>query len=339
MLRRRCFPALSLTLVPRRYGSIVPGTKTGKAVVDTTRETDIAYKSIDQKVAELRDSQIFTMQEYIEKNEQDQRAGRKMIDAIDRTTTNPSWMLWGLGFMTFSVLYTVMCVRIRREQLRFDPQLRQVQSFDQPGGPSIGGPFSLVDVTGKKWTDKDFHGKWIYVYFGFTNCPDICPEEMSKMSRVISHIDKKLGKDYWQPLFISVDPVRDSPAKIKEYLADFHPRVLGLTGSPEEVEKAAREYRVYFAVPDESAGQDDYLVDHSIIMYLMDPDGKFCDYTTKEFTWYESYAKLLRRMTDYEKKRRDEGLPFNEAVADAMSLSAQARDRVNSRMKSPSLNT
>jgi protein SCO1/2 len=205
--------------------------------------------------------------------------------------------------------------------MRFDPKLRAVKQFDSPSGPSIGGPFSLLDTAGKRWTDKDFHGKWIYIYFGFTNCPDICPEEMAKMTRLINHLDKKVGKDFWQPIFITLDPKRDTPDKLKEYLSEFHPRILGLYGSLEEVENAARQYRVYFAVPDDQVmSENDYLVDHSIIMYLMDPEGKFCDYTTKEFTWHESYSKLLRRMMDRERSRDKEGLSSNKAVANVATM-------------------
>lgn len=286
------------------------------------KDVDVVRKPIDIQVAEAKDSQIYTMQDFIEKQENEERAlkhlGQRLSDARD----NPIWTLWALGFVSLGVITVVVSIRIRKEQLRFDPRLRAVKVFDQEGGPSIGGPFSLVDVNGKRWTNEDFKGKWLYIYFGFTNCPDICPEEMSKMSRLIKHMDKKVGKDYWQPLFISLDPKRDTPAKVKEYLMDFSPRILGLTGTLEEVEQAARQYRVYFAVPDEQAmSESDYLVDHSIIMYLMDPEGKFCDYTTKEFQWFESYSKLLRRMTDYEKKKAGAGdASVNLKVAHASSV-------------------
>ncbi|EPY39273.1 electon transport protein SCO1/SCO2 [Angomonas deanei] len=215
------------------------------------------------------------------------------------------WLLWGLLAVTLAVLTVVMSLRIRKEQMRFDPRLRAVKAFDSDEGVSIGGPFELKDAfTGKKVTEKDFEGKWMYVYFGFTNCPDVCPEEMAKMTRVIRHLDKKVGKDYWEPVFVSLDPKRDTPEKIKEYLSEFSPRIRGLYGTTEQVEAAARQYRVYFAIPDEEAmSEDDYLIDHSIIMYLMDPSGKFCDYTTKEFQWFESYSKLLRRMMDYEREK------------------------------------
>ncbi|KAG5476498.1 hypothetical protein LSCM1_04210 [Leishmania martiniquensis] len=267
-------------------------------IVDQEKPTHI-------RVAEQKDSQIYTYNEYVEKHELEERAGRTMSQAVDEMRDNPVWMLWALGFLSLGVMTVVVSIRIRREQLRFDPKLRAVQSFDSPEGPSIGGPFSLVNVkTGKRVTDGDLKGKWLYIYFGFTNCPDVCPEEMAKMARVIKHLDKKVGRDYWQPIFISLDPKRDTPEKVREYLSDFSPRIMGLVGTQAEVEEAARQYRVYFAIPDaEAMSEDDYLVDHSIIMYLMDPEGRFSDYTTKEFQWFESYSKLLRRMMDYERHR------------------------------------
>lgn len=269
-------------------------------------------KPIHIRVAEQKDSQIFTMQDYIEREEAEMRASKSLGQRFSEARDNPVWMVWALFFLSLGVLTVVVSIRIRREQMRFDPRLRAVTSFDSPDGPSIGGPFSLVGVDGRRYTDSELRGKWLYIYFGFTNCPDVCPEEMAKMSRVVQHLDKKVGRDYWQPIFISLDPRRDTPEKIREYLADFNPRILGLVGTQEEVEAVAREYRVYFAVPDDEVmSEDDYLVDHSIIMYLMDPEGKFCDYTTKEFQWFESYSKLLRRMMDYERdkaqRQREQG--------------------------------
>ncbi|KAG5499647.1 hypothetical protein JIQ42_05122 [Leishmania sp. Namibia] len=270
-------------------------------IVDQEKPTHI-------RVAEQKDSQIYTYSEYVEKHELEERAGRTMSQVVEEMRDNPVWMLWALGFLSLGIMTVVVSIRIRREQMRFDPKLRAVKTFDSPDGPSIGGPFSLVDVkTGERVTNADLQGKWLYIYFGFTNCPDVCPEEMAKMARVIKHLDKKVGKDYWQPIFISLDPKRDTPEKIREYLSDFSPRIMGLVGTEAEVEEAARQYRVYFAIPDEEAmSEDDYLVDHSIIMYLIDPEGRFSDYTTKEFQWFESYSKLLRRMMDYERHKATE---------------------------------
>lgn len=294
----------------------------------SNKELDIARKPVHIAVAEAKDSQIYTMQEYMEKDEMEERATKSLGQKFSDIRDNPAWMLWALGFVGLGVVTVVVSIRIRREQIRFDPRLRAVKAFDQEGGPSIGGPFSLVDTNGKRWTNEDFKGKWIYIYFGFTNCPDVCPEEMAKMSRLIKHLDKKVGKDYWQPIFISLDPKRDTAAKIKEYLADFSPRILGLCGTVEEVENAARQYRVYFAVSDEESMSDnDYLVDHSIIMYLMDPEGKFSDYTTKEFQWFESYSKLLRRMMDYERQNAQDGKQSaNLKVANAASVHGDGGD-------------
>ncbi|EPY36116.1 electon transport protein SCO1/SCO2 [Strigomonas culicis] len=264
----------------------------------------------------------------------EERATRTVGEAISEARDNPMWMLWAVGFLALAVGTVVLSIRIRREQLRFDPRLRAVKSFDSDEGPSIGGPFTLTDVhSGRTVTDKDLLGKWLYIYFGFTNCPDICPEEMAKMSRVIQHLDAKVGRDYWQPIFVSLDPRRDTPAKIREYLRDFSPRIMGLVGTAEQVEEAARQYRVYFAIPDEEAmSADDYLVDHSIIMYLMDPTGKFSDYTTKEFQWFESYSKLLRRMMDYERaqvtaqqERQQRGEPVLQAAGEQPANLAVAR--------------
>lgn len=281
-------------------------------------------KPVHIRVAENKDSQIYTYTEYVERHEAEERAGKTIASSLSEARDNPAWMLWALGLLSLAVITVVVSIRVRREQMRFDPKLRAVKSFDSDDGPSIGGPFALTDVvTGKKVTEEDFKGKWMYVYFGFTNCPDVCPEEMEKMSRVIAHLDKKVGKDYWQPIFVSLDPKRDTPAVIRQYLADFSPRIQGLVGTQEEVEEAARQYRVYFAIPDEEAmSEDDYLVDHSIIMYLMDPSGKFSDYTTKEFQWFESYSKLLRRMMDFERDNVREQRPANVAVARVGSVTA-----------------
>ncbi|KAG8340575.1 putative electon transport protein SCO1/SCO2 [Trypanosoma vivax] len=278
------------------------------------RDADLVEKDkpIHIRVAEQKDSQIFTLQEYIER---DEAGHRDLGERLEELRENPVWMLWGLLLLSLGVLTVVVSIRVRREQMRFDPKLRAVKAFDSPDGPSIGGPFSLLGVDGRRYTDRDFIGKWLYIYFGFTNCPDVCPEEMAKMSRVIQHLDKKVGQSYWQPIFISLDPRRDTPARVKEYLADFSPRILGLVGTEEEVEAVARQYRVYFALPDEEvANEEDYLVDHSIIMYLMNPEGRFSDYTTKEFQWFESYGKLLRRMMDYERAKMKEGDPKMETV-------------------------
>jgi len=135
----------------------------------------------------------------------------------------------------------------------------------------IGGPFSLVDQNGVTRQDADFRGKLMLVYFGYTYCPDICPATLLAMSQAID----KLGPegDQVQPIFITVDPERDTQAQMKLYAANFHPRLLALTGSTEQVNAAEKDYRVYAKKVTE-ASKADYLMDHSSFIYLMDRNGK-----------------------------------------------------------------
>lgn len=140
------------------------------------------------------------------------------------------------------------------------------------GGVSIGGPFSLVDHTGKPVTDKDYAGKYKLVFFGFTFCPDICPTELQVLAQAMDALGDDAARV--QPLFISIDPQRDTPAQLAEYVAMFHPSITGLTGTPEQVAAVAKAYRVYYAKAPGGNG-DDYLMDHSTFTYLMGPDGQF----------------------------------------------------------------
>lgn len=146
------------------------------------------------------------------------------------------------------------------------------------GKAAIGGPFSLIDHNGKPVTEKDFFGKWTVVYFGFTHCPDICPDELQKLAAAVDKIKETHGIEI-VPVFISVDPERDTVEQVGEYVKEFHPNLIGLTGSPEEIKKTARAYRVYYMKTEEEGS--DYLVDHSIVMYLMDPKMDFVKFFGK----------------------------------------------------------
>lgn len=141
------------------------------------------------------------------------------------------------------------------------------------GIPGIGGPFSLENGEGKPVTDKDFRGHFMLVYFGYTFCPDVCPTTLNAVADAMDKLGAKADKV--QPVFITVDPKRDTPSVVKQYAAAFGPRVVGLTGTPEQIAKVAKEYRVYYAEHRTGPGPDDYSMDHSSILYLMGPDGRF----------------------------------------------------------------
>ncbi len=145
------------------------------------------------------------------------------------------------------------------------------QQASGPSGSAIGGPFRLVDQNDKPITDQDMKGRPFLVFFGYTHCPDVCPATLFDMSEVL----RALGKDADKmgALFITVDPERDTPAAIKDYLSSFDPHLQGATGDIKAVEATEKAYRVYAKkVP---TGQGDYSMDHTALVYLMDKQGRF----------------------------------------------------------------
>lgn len=149
----------------------------------------------------------------------------------------------------------------------------QVAQIQKVGVPQIGGPFNLIDQDGKTVSEADFKGKYMLIYFGFTYCPDVCPTSLTIMEDALDMLGDKA--ENITPIFITVDPERDDSEAMKTYVEYFHPRLVGLTGSPDQVKAAAKAYKVYFSKSGDGYEDDDYSVDHSSITYLMDPDGKF----------------------------------------------------------------
>jgi len=139
-----------------------------------------------------------------------------------------------------------------------------------PGGVEVGGPFTLQDAEGRKVTDADFRGRWMLVYFGYSTCPDVCPTELQTLVSSVDTLGALASKVAM--LFITVDPDRDHGAALAEYTKLFDPKLIGLTGTPQQIAAAAKAYRVYYAkvTPKESST---YLMDHSSFIYLMGPDG------------------------------------------------------------------
>ena len=156
---------------------------------------------------------------------------------------------------------------------------------------AIGGPFQLVDQNGKTVTDADLKGKWSLVYFGYTHCPDACPTALNDIAVALDELGPKRAEV--RPVFITVDPERDTPAVLKSYVTAFDAPILALTGTPQEIAQAAKGYRVYYAKHPEEGG--DYSMDHSSVIYVMDPRGRFTASFTQESS-PEAIAERLKKL-------------------------------------------
>lgn len=162
------------------------------------------------------------------------------------------------------------------------------------GKAKIGGPFTLVNQAGETVTEESLKGKPALIYFGYTYCPDVCPTSLSIMSDALDMIGEELATKV-QPVFITVDPKRDSVDVIRDYVGHFYPGMVGLTGSIDQVKKAALAYRVFYQVPaTEETEPDTYLVDHSSITYLMDAKGDYLAHFSHGTT-AEAMAERLRK--------------------------------------------
>lgn len=142
-------------------------------------------------------------------------------------------------------------------------------------GARIGGAFALTDQNGKTVRDTDFAGKYRIVYFGYTYCPDVCPTDMAKIAQAMRQLDKEVPRTAAKvvPIFITVDPERDTPAAIRQFVANFYPRTVGLTGSPKAIADVAKSYAVYYKKQPPGPGGG-YMVDHLAVAFLMGPKGE-----------------------------------------------------------------
>jgi cytochrome oxidase Cu insertion factor (SCO1/SenC/PrrC family) len=165
---------------------------------------------------------------------------------------------------------------------------------EDPGSAAaaIGGPFRLTDQRGERVAAKDFQGQWMLVYFGYTFCPDICPMTLANMTAALDELSEGAAEQI-VPIFITVDPKRDTVEQLAEYAPLFDERLVALTGTDAEIKAAARAYKVYFSKA-EGSGEDDYLMDHSGFVYLMGPDGKY----RAHFSHNTPVEELARRLEE-----------------------------------------
>lgn len=162
------------------------------------------------------------------------------------------------------------------------------------GQATVGGPFAMADHNGRPVTEKTFAGRWMLIYFGYTYCPDVCPTALGVMSVALDGLSPA-ERAKLAPIFITVDPDRDRPEVLKDYVTAFAPDMLGLVGSAEQTDAAKKAFKVY-AEKAKGGDQENYTVDHSSILYLMGPDGKFVQHFPHGTTAPDLLAGLKKHL-------------------------------------------
>lgn len=238
------------------------------------------------------------------------RSAIKTVQQAKARARSGPFSAWGaVAFLAAGVAITFY---FRNEKARLERQ-RVAEAAKGVGRPKVGGRFALLDQEGKTFTDEDMKGGYSLVYFGFSHCPDICPEELDKMANMIdlvaSTTQNRIGTNAFVdpssreapllPIFITCDPARDTPAVLKHYLAEFHPGLVGLTGTWEQIKDVCKKYRVYFSTPEGVKPGMDYLVDHSIYFYLMDPEGDFVEAIGRQHSAERAAKIIVEHMKDW----------------------------------------
>jgi len=181
--------------------------------------------------------------------------------------------LWGWAWLARSEDESLADSFSRRAALLLghDAPAPSAGGVQMPQGMVLGGPFSLMDHTGRAVTEADFAGRFMLVYFGFTYCPDVCPTELGTIAAALDALEGQ--GERVTPVLITIDPERDTPEALADYVSRFHPRMVGLTGTAQQVAAVARAYRVFYARV-QRPEMSQYLMDHSSFIYLVGPDGR-----------------------------------------------------------------
>jgi len=195
-----------------------------------------------------------------------------------------AWIRFGLFALAAFALGVMSYVYL------FDGARGPERAVQSSGKALIGGPFELVNHRGESVTQADFAGKHMLVFFGFTHCPDVCPAKLNTISIALEDLGPLA--DRVTPVFITVDPERDTPQRMAEYVSNFSADIVGLTGTPDQIKRAAKAYRVYYAKAELENSATRYLMDHSAFTYLMDPNGEYVTH----FAYGDSAASMTERL-------------------------------------------
>jgi len=234
---------------------------------------------------------------------------KSMYNFHDNKRREIVFPLWARGVTFATVLYLIyFSYNDNEESKEIEEEITRYNEMNEK--TPMGGEWILLDEDGEETNSREFAGQWQLIYFGFSHCPDICPEEMNKMRAVIEDLDKKREatlKDRRpmprvQPIFITLDPERDSPKVIKKYLEDFKiPRIKGFTANTlDEIKKVSKQFHVYFGFGERDEN-DDYVVDHTIIMYLVNSEGKFVNYYSRALDAEPIVRSIERHIKLWEK--------------------------------------
>ena len=172
---------------------------------------------------------------------------------------------------------------------------QQSTAPQQQSSVPIGGPFEMVDHNGNTVTDATYSGRFMLIYFGFTYCPDICPTELQKVSTALGALSQQ-ERGALQPLFVTVDPERDTVAEMAGYVGHFHEDLIGLTGTADQVSKMAEAYRVWYKKMDDPDSTAGYTMEHTSILYFMGPDGDYVDHFTFATKSDEMAARISKHI-------------------------------------------
>ncbi|KAG5487547.1 hypothetical protein LSCM1_07504 [Leishmania martiniquensis] len=296
-LPRRCTLRWAPTMLPYRSAALLRWGHPPGMMMRNSRDTGAAAASLVDITATPLACSCRAFREKGAANPNNADAAETAELEKDRQALKQYGLLGGFALLSIAVLWYGSR---QAKQRYFGAEGSARVSVETRGRPALGGPFVLVNTKGEPVSQAEFLGSWVFFYFGFTHCPEICPVELNRMSHVVDAVHAAHPQERIVPLFVSCDPRRDSLEAIEEYLSVFHPDFVGLVGTPKQVNDACRSYRIYYSVPaEEDAKQEDYLIDHSIAIFLFDPQGRFVDFFGNRYDEREISEKVLHYMAEY----------------------------------------